>query len=152
MVKQLFSIGTVFLFVTVFWAFSLFQTVEAKVLPQAKTGGKTITTASRNIKTSGIGVSPKMRKDRRALIINFSNLQNASAVSYLLTYKTNGQDEGAMGGLNLNGSTNQASELLFGTCSKNVCRYHTNIKGAKLEVNYTTKAGKKYLRKYKIKV
>lgn len=129
-------------------AFFLFTISEAKVLPQAKVGVKKALIKS----GSGIGVSPKLRVDRRAVLVNFSNLQNASAVSYLLTYKTNIQDEGAMGALNLTGSSNQTSELLFGTCSKNVCRYHSGIKDAKLEVNYTTKAGKKYLKKYKIKV
>lgn len=131
------------------FAFLWTSTVEAKILPQAK---KTTTKAGTVTKSAGIGVVPRMRGDRRALIINFSNLQNASSVSYLLTYKTNGQEEGAMGALNLAGGSGQRSELLFGTCSKNVCRYHTNIKDAKLDISYTTKAGKKYLKKYKIKV
>ncbi len=123
---------------------------EAKVLPQAKK--TTIKSAAKNIKVAGIGVSPRLRSDRRALTINFSNLQNASSVSYMLTYKTNIQDEGALGALNLTGSSNATQELLFGTCSKNVCRYHTGIKDAKLDISYTLKNGKKYLKKYKIKV
>ena len=57
-----------------------------------------------------------------------------------------------MGGLNLTGSSNQTSELLFGTCSKNVCTYHRGIKNSRLEVSYTTQSGKKYLKKYKIRV
>ena len=122
------------------------QIAEAKVLPQSK---KSTTVVKQS---TGINVYPKLRADRRALIVNFTNLQNASAVSYFLTYKTNIQDEGAMGGLNLSGSSSQTSELLFGTCSKNICRYHTGIRDARLEVSYTTKLGKKYLRKYKIKV
>lgn len=143
-----FSILTVVIFSLLFFVTS----VEAKVLPQAaKSGPK---------QTAGISVSPGVRSDRKALIVNFANLQNAKAVSYLLTYKqvsssgskTNFQEEGARGDLNLIGSSNQTSELLFGTCSKNVCKYHTNIKDAKLEVSYTTKIGKKYLKRYKIKV
>ncbi len=125
------------------------STVEAKVLPQAAKSGKSIT-----VKSTGttIGVSPKLRADKKALRVYFSNLQTVSAVSYLLIYKTNGQEEGAMGGLNLTGGSSQNQELLFGTCSKNVCRYHTNIKDARLEVSYTTKAGKKYLKKFRIKI
>lgn len=130
-------------------AFTFFTTAEAKVLPQAKTGVKK---AATTVKSAGIGVTPKLRSDKRALMVNFSNLQNASAVSYLLTYKSSVQDEGAMGALNLTGGSSQTSELLFGTCSKNVCKYHTGIKNAKLEVSYTTKSGKKYLKRYKIKV
>ncbi len=125
------------------------KTVEAKVLPQAKKSVQKSTSAA---KVSGIGVYPRLRADRRALIVNFTNLQNASAVSYFLTYKTNIQDEGAMGGLTLGSSSNSTNELLFGTCSKNVCRYHTNIKDARLEVSYTLKSGKKYLKKFRIKV
>ena len=68
------------------------QTVEAKILPQAK--GATVVKASGG---TGIGIYPKLRGDRRALIVNFSNLRNASQVSYSLYYKTSVQDEGAMG-------------------------------------------------------
>jgi hypothetical protein len=70
----------------------------------------------------------------------------------MLTYNTQAQNEAAMGGLNLNGSSSQSVELLFGTCSKNVCRYHSGIKDARLEVSYTNLSGKKYLKKYRIKV
>lgn len=126
-------------------------TARAKVLPQARGSVGKSGSVSKNVGAS-IGVSPYLRGDRRALMINFSNLQNASFVSYLLTYKQNGQEEGAMGSLSLSGSSSTTSELLFGTCSKNVCRYHTGIKNAKLEISYTSKSGKKYLRRYRIKV
>lgn len=140
--------GLVYLLVFSFSLFVLSVSAEAKVLPQAQKGK---VAAAKSSGGSGIGVTPKIRGDRRALNVYFSNLQNAKSVSYLLIYKASGQEEGAMGAINLTGS--QASqELLFGTCSKNVCRYHNNIKDARLEVSYTTKAGKKYLKKYRIKV
>jgi len=132
------TILTLFLFTT---------TAEAKVLPQARKAPAVTKT-----KAAGISVSSRLRADRKSLVINFSGLQNASAVSYMLTYKTNIQDEGAMGALNLNGGNSQTQELLFGTCSKNVCRYHSGVKDAKLDISYTLKSGKKYLRKFKIKV
>lgn len=124
------------------------KTAEAKVLPQAKTGTKTAV----KVVGTGINVTPKIRADRRAVVVYFSNLQNAKDVSYMLVYKSNGQEEGAMGGLNLKGSNTATQELLLGTCSKNVCRYHTNIKDARLEVSYTLKTGKKYLKKYRLKI
>ena len=125
------------------------QGVEAKVLPQAKKAATKVT----SVKTgSTINISPKLRGDKKAIIISFSNLQNASYVSYLLNYKQAGQAEGAMGSLNLTGSSSQSSELLFVTCSKNVCRYHYGITNARLEVSYTLKNGKKYLKKYRIKI
>ena len=122
---------------------------EAKVLPQAKQGGKV---TAKSAGGSGINVSPVLRPDRKALNVYFSNLQNANSVAYLLTYKTATQDEGARGTLNLGGSSSQTSELLFGTCSRNVCRYHSGIKNAKLEISYTLKSGKKYIKRYRIKV
>lgn len=131
--------------------FILPGSVQAKLLPQAQKSVQK-STVVKNVKATGITVLPKLRKDRRAVIVYFSNLQNATNVSYMLTYRTNIQDEGAMGALNLKGPSSQSTELLFGTCSKNVCRYHTGIKDAKLDISYTTTSGKKYLKKYKIKV
>ena len=126
------------------------KNADAKILPQAqKSTPKAVTKSSAG---TGIVISPKLRRDRRALIVYFSNLQNASSLSYLLTYKTSTQNEGVQGGIKLTGSSTASQELLFGTCSRNVCRYHTGIKDAKLEISYTSKSGKKYIKRYKIKV
>lgn len=137
----------ILLFVFNFFIFA--KSVEAKVLPQAAKVAK-----QTGVKPGGstIGVYPKLRSDRRALIINFTNLQKATAVSYVLTYDTYEQSEAATGALNLVGQSSEKVELLFGTCSKNVCRYHTGIKNSKLEVSYTSQSGKKYLKKFRIKV
>lgn len=142
--SKLIALLSVFIFAIVFT-----KNAEAKVLPQSTKAVSKTTTKSIG---ATIGVYPKMRADRKALIINFSNLQNATAVSYSLTYKTSVQEEAAMGGINLNGQSNAKEELLFGTCSKNVCRYHSNIANAKLEVSYTATSGKKYIKKFRIKV
>lgn len=122
---------------------------QAKALPQAiKSPSKQAVVT----KSTGINVTPKLRSDRKALIVYFSNLQNAKSVSYTLTYQTNIQQEGAIGSLNLTKVSTATQELLFGTCSKNVCRYHTGLNNGRLEVSYTTTSGKKYIKKYKIKV
>lgn len=133
------------------FAFLLFTSpAYAKILPQASKAVKS------NIAVkpagSGINVSPRLRSDRRALIVYFSNLQNAKSVSYALTYSTSEQEEGAMGAINYGKSSSTSQELLFGTCSKGVCRYHTGIKNMKLEVSYTTVTGKKYIKRFKIRV
>lgn len=135
------------LLITLLSFFIFTKDAEARLLPQARGVQTTITTKS----GTGISVFPRLRVDRKALVVNFANLQNATAVSYTLTYKTAVQDEGAIGSLALGGSS-ATQELLFGTCSRNVCRYHTGIKNAKLEVSYTTKSGKKYLKRFKIRV
>ncbi|MBI2036551.1 hypothetical protein HYT17_02900 [Candidatus Microgenomates bacterium] len=124
------------------------KNAQAKLLPQAK--GKTVGTSVKSSSLS-FSTSPRLRADRKALIVYFSNLQNTTSVSYTLTYQTNGQQEGAGGTISSSGSS-ASRELLFGTCSKNVCRYHTNITNAKLEVRYSSTNGKTYLRRYRIKI
>lgn len=138
-------------FIVLITLFVFSGNVEAKVLPRSSKNIAKPTTPKSGGSTT-IGVYPKLRADRKALIVNFANLQNAKAVSYMLVYKTSQQEEAAMGGLNLNGQSTASTELLFATCSKNVCRYHTNIHDARLEVSYTSKTGKKYLKKFRIKV
>lgn len=128
----------------------LAQDVEAKTLPQSKTATKT--TVAKSVNKTNITVSPYLRRDRKALIISFSNLQNAKSVSYELTYQTSEQQEGAMGSLNLKGVTKTSTELLFGTCSKNICRYHKGISNMSLRVTYTSNNGKTYVQKFRIKI
>ena len=139
----------IFLLLSFFSIFVFSKNIEAKVLPKA---AKSPGAVSKNSVVTGITVSPRLRADRRALIVYFSNLQSAKSVSYSLTYDTSTQPEGAIGSVSTTGPSSVSQELLFGTCSKNVCRYHTGINNMRLEVSYTTKSGKKYLKKYKIKV
>ena len=137
---------------TLLFSLALFtKMAEAKLLPQAAKSGKQ-TTSVKSTAGAGINVYPTFRADRRALNVNFANLQNARSVSYELTYDTGEQQEGARGSVPLNGSSTFSTELLFGTCSKNVCRYHTNISNMKLEVSYTSKSGNKYLKRFRLKV
>lgn len=138
-----------FLLLVALFSMLLFaENAEAKVLPQAKTSQKIV---SKNAGTT-INITPRLRSDRKALIVYFSNLQNAKSVSYSLTYNTSTQPEGAIGSIPTTGISSTSQELLFGTCSKNVCRYHSGVNNAKLEVTYSTKAGKKYIKRYRIKV
>lgn len=121
-----------------------------KVLPQTK--NKTSSTISKKSKISGITVSPKLRWDRLALLVYFGNLQNANNVSYMLIYKTNGQEEAAGGAVTPNGKSNASQEILFGTCSKNVCRYHPGLSDMRLEVTADLKSGKKLFKRYRIRI
>lgn len=124
-------------------------THAVKILPQAKGSGKQVTSARPT--GSGITVSPRLRGDRKGLLVSFGNLQNAGSVSYQLIYNTSGQQEGAGGSIASSGNA-ASRELLFGTCSKDVCRYHINITNMRFEVTYTATSGKKYLKRYRIKV
>lgn len=121
----------------------------AKILPQSKISKKAI---SRKSVGTGITATAKLRRDRKALLVYFGNLQNANNVSYMLIYKTNGQEEGALGSVNPAQGNTASRELLFGTCSKSVCRYHTNITNMRLEITTELKSGKKSIKRYKIRV
>lgn len=124
-----------------------------RLLPQAESS-KTVTKSNTtpSVQTKGVGVSVKFRSDRRALVATFSNLSVAKSVSYQLTYKTGKVNEGAGGSLSSLSQDPAVRELLFGTCSKGVCTYHTGIKNAKFVVTTTLKSGKKVVKTFRIKV
>ncbi|OGK16402.1 hypothetical protein A2774_03020 [Candidatus Roizmanbacteria bacterium RIFCSPHIGHO2_01_FULL_39_12c] len=124
-----------------------FNVVEAKLLPRFRSGG-----AKRVGFSGGIGSNVRLRGDRQAIIVNFNNLSKASNVMYTLIYQTNGKDEGVSGSLDSSTGNSVARELLFGTCSHGVCRYHANITNMRLEILTTYKSGKRTLRRYKIRV
>jgi len=132
------------LLLTLFFAISALS-VEAKVLPRfsSKSTGLTY--------VSGIGVSARLRADRRALNVYFSNLQKANSVMYTLIYETNGKQEGASGTIDIS-SSNASRELLFGTCSSGDCTYHQNITNMKLEVLTELTNGKKTMKRFKVRI
>lgn len=99
----------------------------------------------------GITISPRLRKDRRALIANFSNLNQVFSFTYELTYLTNGVDQGAYGSVTPKGENSTVRELLFGTCSHGVCRYHTGIENMRFVVTANLKNSQKIIKKYRIK-
>ncbi len=136
----LMTIGLVFVFSGV---------VEAKLLPRFSRTSKI--TGQRTI-LSGLIVSPKLRRDRLALILNLSNLQKVNNVTYTLMYQTNGKDEGVSGTIDSSAGTSVTRELLFGTCSAGVCRYHPNITNMKLEIVSELPNGKQTLKRYRIRV
>ncbi|MBI5122334.1 hypothetical protein HZA75_00585 [Candidatus Roizmanbacteria bacterium] len=135
------SIGLVFVFS---------GAVEAKLLPRFKGSGNT--GSRQTVSYSGLLVSPKIRSDRQALIVTFSNLQKVNNVTYTLTYQTNGEDQGVNGTLDSSSGSSVTRELLFGTCSAGVCRYHSNITNMKLEIVSQLPNGKQTLKRYKIRI
>ncbi|QQG44061.1 MAG: hypothetical protein HYW86_04320 [Candidatus Roizmanbacteria bacterium] len=144
MIKFINILGLVILGLFVF-----VSTTEAKVLPRYKTAGKAVSKSY--AAPVGISVSARFRGDRQALNVYFNNLKNATDVSYTLTYETNGKAEGAGGSVDVSAG-NATRELLFGTCSSGVCRYHTGITGMKLEVVSQLLSGKKSVKRFRIKV
>lgn len=102
--------------------------------------------------SSSITIKPKLRGDRLALIVNLNNLGQASSVSYELTYEANGIPQGVRGTITPAGENSTQRELLFGTCSSNVCTYHQNIKNMKFTVASTLKSGGKIIKPFRVKV
>ncbi len=96
-------------------------------------------------------VTPRLRRDRKALIVNLSNLGAVSSLSYELTYMAGDVSQGVAGTITPKGELSAQRELLFGTCSKNVCRYHTNITGMRFVVTSTLKSGGKVRKAFTIK-
>jgi len=122
--------------------------ISAKALPRSKT---TSTVKSTPV-SSCVDVTAKLRRNPNTLVVYFSNLGKASNVQYMLSYQSNGVEQGVGGSLSLGGENSTQRELLFGTCSSGVCRYHTGISNARLEVTITTTAGKTLIKRFRIKV
>jgi len=100
--------------------------------------------------SSSVSISPRLRSDRKALLVNFSGLSAANSVSYTLSYNANGIPQGVGG--TITPTQNTASrELLFGTCSKNVCTYHRNISEMRFVVTTQLKSGKKLTKSFRVK-
>lgn len=127
------------------------QILAAKARTSRSGGGTGSTSGS--VATSGrVTTSARFRSDRRAIIISFAGLSNASSVNYSLTYDSNGIAQGAMGTMTNIAGSSDSRELLFGTCSHGVCRYHTGITNARLVITSKLKSGLTTRKSYRLKV
>lgn len=111
--------------------------------------------AKKRVRVSGgSGVSgyssARLRSDRRAILVNFYNLRSTKQISYILTYNANGIPQGVQGSVLPSAGSTQR-ELLFGTCSKNVCTYHYGITEMRLVVTTTLRSGRTSTKSYRIK-
>ena len=128
-----------------FYSFTLNEVLAKKKIVRRQASGA-VTTGERLV------IKPKLRSDHRALIINFSNLGVVSSFSYTLEYTSTGIPQGVSGTVTPAGEQSTQRELLFGTCSKNVCRYHTGISGMKFIVTSTLKSGIKVRKTFRVRV
>jgi len=78
------------------------------------------------------------RSDGNAVILEISKLNGINKVSYEMIYQTKTQQEGTLGTpiVLKSGETSIKRELLFGTCSKNVCRYHEGVESGSLSIKF----------------
>lgn len=140
----------IILLVTIGLIFVFSGVVKAKLLPRFK--GSVNTGTRQAVSYSGLIISPKIRSDRKALMVTFSNLQKVKNVTYTLMYQTNGEEQGVTGTLDSSSGSSATRDLLFGTCSPPHCTYHQNISNMKLEVTSLLPSGKQTLKRYRIKV
>lgn len=126
----------------------------AKTLPRfGSKSNSSKSSSSSSVKSSASKyVTPRLRSDRKALIVAFKNLRDVKMIEYTLTYNTNGSVQGVTGTIDSPTEKNLSRELVFGTESKGVFTYHTNITGMKFELTITLNNGKKIIKKYVIKV
>lgn len=129
--------------------FSLFPSVWAakKRPPRDSSSGQPVTRTY----TRGVRSSVRFRPDRLGLLINFSGFGNIVSVTYTLTYNANGIPQGAMGTVTPE-TAGEQREVLFGTCSHGVCRYHTNITNARLVIDSKLSSGLVIRKPYRIKI
>lgn len=121
--------------------------VEARLLPRFQNARPSLRRGA-----TGVGVSARLRKDHQALLVYFSNLNKATSITYTLTYQTDGVEQGVSSVLATGAEDSTTRELLFGTCSAGVCRYHPNITGMKFEVVSELASGKKSIKRFRIRV
>lgn len=145
----------VFLIVFVFlFALAVTSGAATKTPSASKTSPKTKTaTKSKTSKagSSNVPVTYRFRRDRKALFVYFRNLKKAKSVSYTLAYQTDGKEEGVAGTIDPASGDQATRELLFGTCSAGVCRYHPNIKNIRFEATIELLSGKILTKRYRIR-
>jgi hypothetical protein len=124
------------------------------VLPTAalrqRTRRKTTSSPGTTSASRGVKAQIRFRSDRQGLLISFSDFEDIDSVRYELVYDSNGVTQ-AVGGTAALGDTS-TRELLFGTCSAGICRYHSNITNARLSIITTLENGTKILKPYRIRV
>lgn len=102
--------------------------------------------------SSGVTSSVKFRGDRLGIIVTLDNLQTAYKVNYFLSYQTKGTMQGASGSIADTGVGSVMRDIIFGNCSKGVCRYDSGISNAKFVITIYLNNGRKIVRSYKLKV
>ncbi len=76
------------------------------------------------------------RRDGNALVLNLKRTASYDKISYELAYNAEGIDRGVMGEINTKDKKGEyEQEILFGTCSKNVCKYDKGVENGTLTLH-----------------
>jgi hypothetical protein len=134
------------------FAFFSFPEAALALKVRTKRGGSSSSGGNSYLLSNRVGYSVRFNPNRTGLIISFSALTNANSVNYSLSYNTNGIAQGAMGTITNPQVSIDTREVLFGTCSGGVCRYHINITNAKLIITSKLKSGYTTRKTYRIRI
>lgn len=76
------------------------------------------------------------RRDGNALILNLKRTASYDGISYELAYNAEGIDRGVVGNVDTSQKKGEyEQEILFGTCSKNVCKYDKGVENGTLTLH-----------------
>lgn len=76
--------------------------------------------------------------------LSVSNINQSKSLEYELVYLVGEASRGVIGSGELNGSTSFARDLLFGSCSKNVCKYDEGVEQGTLTLKLKGEKTQKY--------
>ncbi len=133
--------------------FSLFLVISnpTRVNAAKKFAPKKKTVRTTKPVTAGIPASVRYRGDKQGILMSFPSFNGIEFVSYSFTYETNGTTQGAGGTIRQDNNPTSQRELLFGTCSSGVCRYHYNLNNARLTLTARFTNGRASTKVYRIK-
>ncbi|MDP3954839.1 MAG: hypothetical protein Q8Q15_00560 [bacterium] len=86
-------------------------------------------------------VSLTPRDDGHELTMEITGIVDVDTVEYELVYLAEGVSRGGVGSGDLKGGSSFTRKVLFGTCSKNVCRYDEGVTGGTLTLRFRGKSG-----------
>ena len=112
---------------------------------------KTTATTVRSSSGGSIPAVVRKRGDGLGLLMSFSHFNGIQSVAYSFTYTTGGLQQGAGGQVTAGNNPTAQRELLFGTCSRGACRYHSAVRDAKLVLTAIFTNGRKVAKSYRIK-
>jgi hypothetical protein len=112
----------------------------------------TSTTSSTYTSSAAIYSVAKLSRPTNSVVATFPSMNSVKSISYILSYKSNGMEQGAVGTVLPSGSSTESRDLYFGTCSKGVCTPHMGISNASLLIETTLPNGGIHRKKYIIKI
>jgi len=87
---------------------------------------------------------------KQNVVISLSGIKDLKSVNYELTYLNGVKEEGAVGTI-LPKKDTESRTIYLGTCSKEACTPHKNLKSGKVTIKFKTKAGVVTTKRYSLK-